>query len=86
MRKSISKLFLDADQAINSDVIMSVDWSRSHLISLSPVSFRKSANVSLILTSKLDFEKKRKHHFKVGKLWHLSSPSFNLFFQITENV
>ena len=58
--------FKDADQDFNSDVTMTVGWNHSQLISITPVTFRRSANVSLILIKNLDFETEQAHQFQVG--------------------
>ena len=45
---------------------MSVEWKSSRLVTLSPATFRHQENVSMILIQPLDYEKKRRHYFKVG--------------------
>jgi len=59
-------LFSDEDvDDQNSDITVTVEWRHRHLLTLNPVAFRKSSNISLILTKKLDFEAKRFYRFKV---------------------
>ncbi|CAK8672419.1 unnamed protein product [Clavelina lepadiformis] len=55
----------DNDQGANSDVTMSVDWRKKDMVTVTPVTFRQSADISLVLIRPLDYESSRRLEFKI---------------------
>jgi len=65
----IDNTISDRDQGSNGDVTMTVEWSNRDLITVTPVTFRNSAFVTMILTKPLDYERNKKHMFTVRINW-----------------